>query len=197
MTKQEEINLTQRIQSGDSKAEGQLFARFDERICRKIQISIGVENDDWKDILSEVKIALLKNLRDGKFDAERNVNLGSYIFGITMNKIRDYYKQQKKDERILNRTTPILDPEDCQEDEQVKQELHSILKKLIQNLKLKYKEVLYLRYYEEMTIAQISNQINLPPRRVSERINYALKLLRKECEKEKYFSIFSFMLIIY
>lgn len=196
MTQEQETELVKRIYSGDARAETELFSHFDARIIRKVRFSIGTSNSDWQDLVAEIKIALLENLRDGKFDVDRGVLLGSYVFGITMNKIRDYFKFRKKQEIIS-----AIPPDDNElsvddEPEVERQELRKILRTLLEKLKLKYKEVLYLRYYEELSINEISLKIKLPPRRVSERINYAVKLLQKECKKEKLFSIFPGFFII-
>ena len=97
MTQEQETELVKRIYSGDSRAENELFSHFDARIIRKVRFSIGSTNSDWQDIVGDIKTALLENLRDGKFDIDRGVSLGSYVFGITMNKIRDYFKSKKTD----------------------------------------------------------------------------------------------------
>ena len=197
MKKEQENELIKRIYTGDSQAENALFSRFDSRIVRKVRFSIGMKNEDWQDIVSDIQMALLNNLREGKFDVERGVSLGSYVFGITMNKIRDYFKFKKKQE-IMTPFEVEKHDLDVDEDPDIEQqEIRTMLRHLLEKLKIKYKEVLYLRYYEELSVADIAQKINLPPRRVSERINYAVKLMQKECEKEKFFSIFQGVLIIF
>ena len=57
----------------------------------------------------------------------------------------------------------------------------------MKRLKQKYREILLLRIYEEKSIEEISEHLKIERRRVSERINYAFKLLLKECKKENYF----------
>ena len=196
MIEQKEIDLVKKIQSGNSDAENELFSRFDVRIARKVRYSLGAANADWEDIVSEIQLALLDSLRKGKFDLNKSTSLGCYVYGITMNKVRDYFKLQKRQGVMTTNPPPENELSAEQEYEFENREMRDMLRTLLGKLKLKYKEVLYLRYYEEFSINQISQQIKLPPRRVSERINYALKLLRKECEKEKYFSIFESVLII-
>lgn len=44
-----------------------------------------------------------------------------------------------------------------------------------------------MRVYDELSIDEISNHLGIEKRRVSERINYAFKLLLKELKKQKYF----------
>lgn len=185
-----EKKLVEQILKGNRNAEQELFAGFDKKIIRKVRLSIGLSNPDWKDIVSEIQLAVLESLRHGRFDVQRGSSLGSYIYGITMNKIRDYFKQQKKKKRFAIDSEGMEDPSADEIDDFEQKERSYLLRGLLKGLKLKYKEVLYLRYYKEYSISEISQIINLPPRRVSERINYAVKLLKKECDKNKLFSIF-------
>ncbi len=190
-------NLVEKIQAGDTDAEVELFQRYGPLISRKVSFDLGARNADLRDVAADVQLALLISLRHGKFDVNRGTSLGSYIYGITINKIRDYFKTQK--------TRPLTaDPlPECivsaaEAYDLEKKEIRSRLRILLGKLKMKYKEVLYLRYYEGLSITEISQKIHLPPRRVSERIHYAIKLLRKRCHGQEQFSIFlSVILILY
>ena len=53
------------------------------------------------------------------------------------------------------------------------------LAKAIEQLKPKYKRILYLYYYKEMSRQEVALKMGISPSRVSERVNYAQKLLRK------------------
>lgn len=61
------------------------------------------------------------------------------------------------------------------------------LTKALNKLDEKYRDVLIMRVYDELSIDEISHQIGIEKRRLSERINYALKLLLKGLKKQKYF----------
>lgn len=182
-----EIELIGAIQAGNPQAETELLLQFKLRIIHKVRFSLGLGNKDWEDVVSEVQLALLNSLRQGRFDVSKGIPLGSYVYGITMNKIRDYFKQHKKEQTII--ADPVVEDDIVAEEENSleQQELKKFLRARLKKLKVKYKEVLYLRYFKEYSITQISQEIKLPPRRVSERIHYALKLLREQCEKEDFF----------
>ncbi|MBN1351749.1 sigma-70 family RNA polymerase sigma factor [candidate division KSB1 bacterium] len=196
MTKAKEIELVKRIAAGDQSGETELFAHFNLRIIRKVRLSLGAGNEDWQDVVSEIQLAILASLRKGMFDLQKEIPLGSYVYGIMMNKIRDYFKVAKKRamETQISSAHHDIGAED--EPEFEKQEIRLLVKNKLEKLRLKYKEVLYLRYYKNLSISQISAEIDLPPRRVSERLNYAIKLLRKECENSNLFSILQNALII-
>jgi RNA polymerase sigma-70 factor (ECF subfamily) len=53
----------------------------------------------------------------------------------------------------------------------------------IEKLKPKYKEILYLYYYKELSRAEVADKLGISPRRVSERVNYAQKLLKRVMKK--------------
>jgi len=198
MTTDYETSLIGRIQAGDRNAEAELFTRFGERIGAIVRKRIGADTDDWKDVTSEVFVAVLVNLREGRFDAQKGA-LGTYFYGIAANKLKDYFKMKKKQSAML--TAPLDDDDIAMQDraevDLEQQELQDLVRNHLARLKVKYKEALYLRYFEGLSVSEISERLNLPPKRVSERINYALKLLRKECEKSQIFSIFpGFFLIL-
>lgn len=188
-------NLVERIKAGETAAEAELLEKYSPLIMRKVSFDLGAGNADWRDIAAEVQLALLLSLRQGKFDINRGTSLGSYVYGITLNKIRDYFKTLKK-RPIIPESLPesIISAAEAYDTE--KKEIQSLLKTLLGKLKMKYKEVLYLRYYEELSITEISERIDLPPRRISERIHYAIKLLRKKCHDQGEFSIFLSIIII-
>ena len=178
----EEIkNLLERIRTGeDNEAETELLTRYGQRIEKKVNYHIGHYNPDSLDIISESKIAVLLSLREGRFDLSKNIPLGSYIHGITRNKIRDYFKNQQTD-----RTTTMDVIEDSSQSSDIsgeleRKELRNIMRIYLSSLDIKFQEVLHLKFYEQLTISEISNRINLPPKRVSERIHYALKKLKKK-----------------
>lgn len=49
----------------------------------------------------------------------------------------------------------------------------------IRCLPRQYQEILFLRFYQGLEIREISEQLGIPRRRVSERIHYAITLLKK------------------
>ena len=53
----------------------------------------------------------------------------------------------------------------------------------LEKLKPKYKVILYLYYYKELSRNEVAQKLGISPRRVSERVNYAQKLLKKMMKK--------------
>lgn len=185
-----EKSLIDQIVLGDTDAENQLFLHFKERIefLVRARLRNKVSPDDQKDILSDAKQAILLSLRKGQFDPTKGKPLEAYIAGIVSNVVALYF-------RNLSKTKPTEDIEKHHKLESFSNPLIEILdyekKEIIRSslasLNNKYREVLLLRIYEEQSIEEISSKIGIEKRRVSERINYALKLLLKELKKKNYF----------
>ena len=196
MISTEDMNLIDQIRKGNQKAEEMLFIRFGSQISRKVYYAIGQSEGDWQDVVSTIQMAMLISLREGQFSPERGQSLGAYVYGITNNKLKDYYKKRKTLKSSIDHTQIDI-PFNAGIHYQVERdEMQKRLRTLLKILKRKYQEVLYLKYYEELSVREISKKIGIPPRRVSERLNYAIKLLRKECENQNYFSIFHGILLI-
>lgn len=169
-----ENNLIDRIKNGDSSAETELITHYRDRIIAIVQQRIDTNNLYWEDICSEIQTAMLIRLRQGKYKPDKG-SLSSYIYGIALNKIRDYFKEEKKQRSILdNQSLDKLA-------DQSKHELPEKIREAIKTLKIKYKEVIYLRFYEGKSIAEIADHLQIESKRVSERIHYAITLLQKKC----------------
>lgn len=194
---QKNVELVQRIIAGDHSAENELFNRFHARIETFVRLRLGVKNEHWEDVSGEINTTVLLNLRDGKFNPQKG-ELISYIWGIAQNKLREYSRAEKKDQIIFHTSLTenvyfTTESESKIEDE----ELKNLMRQAIKSLPVKYQEVIYLKFYEDLSVSQIAEKLDLAPRRVSERIHYALKKIQKKCTKEKKFSILQEYISIY
>ncbi len=179
-----EKSLIERIKNGDARAKEELIRKYYPRIKNLVEMKLGRDNDQFDDIIHEVIVAVFEGI-SSRFDTSKSVSLGSYIYKITTNKISDLFKEKKKKsefhadidvESLIQMTDTEFKLEQMELQQEIQQALYS--------LKKKYRTVLYLRYVEELSISQISEKIKLPPRRVSERIHYALRLLKRKIEKK-------------
>ena len=190
MLSQEDKILADRIVNGDSEAENLLFNRFSERIRLLVTVRLRgkASDDEQKDIISEINHAVLTSLRKGFYNPDNQKPLEAYLVGIATNIVGQFFRKQKKEfgrvrtdlnNKIEDTRNVLFDIIDAEE--------KSRLKVCLQKLQPKYLEILVLRFYEEKSIEEIAKTLNLERRRVSERINYALKLLSKEIKRQDFF----------
>jgi RNA polymerase sigma-70 factor (ECF subfamily) len=146
-------------------------------VSLKIKKEIGATNPDWEDLTNEVLTIVLRSLKEKKFKKESQ--LGTYIYGITKNIIRKY-KYQKMRERKKSESMPEnLSTEDIGRLYEIKESL-DLIARGIRNLDFKYRQILYLYYYQSLPRETIARILNLSLNQVDSRINYAIKLLKKE-----------------
>jgi RNA polymerase sigma-70 factor (ECF subfamily) len=139
----------------------------------RVKKSIGAHTPDWEDVVNEIMVNVLEKLKKGEFRGESSI--GTFIYTITSRRIIDYIRQKSKLLKHAPESNPYLSPQDQIEDK----ERAEWIAKAIEKLKPKYKEVLYLYYYQELSREEVAKRLNITSRRVSERVNYAQKLLRK------------------
>ena len=190
-----DFDLVARIKQNDAEAEAELIRRFHPKIAMVARKQVGNSNEDIDDIVQEALIAMILSLREGRYPANAKTSLASYIFGIAQNKIRDYYNQKTRNQRLQEAAAaPIILIH--KELDLEKKERYEYLERSIKKLPKKYQIVLRLRFLEEWSVGEISQTLDLPKRRVSERINYAVKLLRNIFKKTDIFSIFMTVFIL-
>lgn len=169
----------------DSMTEAKLTAKFREKLLEVVSYRLpGKAKEDHEDLAADSIAAAFKNIKEGKFDSQK-ATLETYVFRIAFNKIADFIEHEKKHNPINQDPEKAPEPYFTEDDPLEKEEERAHLRTVLKQLPTKYQEVLYLKYYEELPVREISDVIGLPPRRVSERIHYALKLLVKRYKNEK------------
>ena len=165
-----------------SKPTGQdeldeIVAKYRPVITFKVKKSLGARTPDWEDVVNEVMLNVIDKLKKGDFRGDSSI--GTFIYTITSRRIIDFIRHKSKVLKHAPEPDPFPSPVSMIENK----EKAEVLAKAISKLKPKYIEVLYLYYYKEMGRKEVADQLGIPPRRVSERVNYAQKLLKKALQK--------------
>jgi RNA polymerase sigma-70 factor (ECF subfamily) len=139
----------------------------------KVKKSLGTRTPDWEDVVNEVITQVIEKVKKGEFRGESSI--GTFIYTITSRRIVDYIRQKTK--VLKGIPEPAVLPDPC--DDAERRERTRVLADAIKRLKPKFREVLDLYYYQELSRQEVAQRLGISPRRVSERLNYAQKLLRK------------------
>ncbi len=143
-------------------------------VTYKVKKSIGSHTPEWEDIVNEIMLNTIEKIKNGEFKGESSI--GTFIYTITRRRIVDYIRQKnKKLKKFIPEADPFPDPYIQIE----KKERSEILAEKLEELKPKYKKVLYLYYYKGLARKEVAERLGISPRRVSERVHYAQKLLKK------------------
>ena len=171
-------SLIERIRGGDADAERELLDKYYviDRVRMMISRKLIASDEDKSDLLIEISSAFIISLREGMYDPGRG-NLGSYLWGITSNRIGKFLRRKER-RRIMTEMVSEPVSAHCNSDVILeKAEQQKRLKRLIGRLDAKYQKVILLRYYEELAIPEIAEQLEIGERQVYNRIHYALRLL--------------------
>ena len=163
--KKEEINLEE------------IYAKYSSVISFRVKKSLGASNPDWEDVTNEIITNVIEKIKKGEFRGESSI--GTFIYTITSRRIIDYIRQKSKVLKQAPEPSPYPDPHEHVENKERAERIAKAIKKL----KPKYRDVLYLYYYKELSREEVAQRLGITPHRVSERVNYSQKLLKKLMKK--------------
>jgi RNA polymerase sigma-70 factor (ECF subfamily) len=151
----------------------EIVAKYRPIVSFRVKKSIGVKTPEWEDVVNEIMVNVIEKLKKGEFRGESTI--GTFIYTITSRRIIDFIRSKSRVLKHAPEPDPYVSPQDNIENK----ERARWIAEAIKRLKPKYREVLYLYYYQELSREEVAKKLNITPRRVSERVNYAQKLLRK------------------
>lgn len=160
-----------------------LYDRYEARLLRYIIKFSSLGLEEAQDILQESFIKAWINLND--FD--RDLAFSSWIYRIVHNETISTIRKKKSfgKNNTIEIKEEILQIPESENDEKKNQTLE-VTYHLVNQLHLKYQEVLVLKFYEKMSYEEISDVLKIPEGTVAVRINRAKKQLKKLIEKSKY-----------
>ncbi|MCB9295579.1 MAG: sigma-70 family RNA polymerase sigma factor [Lewinellaceae bacterium] len=161
-----------------------LYDRYEAQLLRYVKRMGVLTDEEAEDVLQEAFLKIWKNLN--AFDPA--LKLSSWLYRIVHNQAisclrrkRSFGKDKKEafdDKRFsdLPDEGPAGNPEAMEE---TGRHIHEIL----DELPLKYKEVLVLKFLENMSYEEISDVLKIPEGTVATRINRAKKAFREIAER--------------
>ena len=173
--KERELVLLNKIRSGDKSAYMELIQPYTERLLRKA-IAMTKNDDDAEDVLQDALISGFRSI--GNFRADSGVY--TWLYRIVINKSKDFLlKTKNRGEK------PISEGEYLILDERMgyekKLELNDESDYLIKKINLLddvFKQVIELRYFEEMSYAEIATVLDCNIGTVKSRLFKAKEILK-------------------
>lgn len=161
-----------------------LIAAMDEYGHYLIRLAYAFVKDENKaeDIVQDVFIRYYINLE--KF--EGRANLKTYLYRITVNECHNYFKSwaYRKTE-LSTLTSSLLVSKRTPEDDYLDKEKKENIAKLIEQLPLKYKEVVWLHYYAELSVIEIGEVLKCSSNTVKTRLSRGRKLALIKLSEEE------------
>lgn len=158
-----------------------------ERHQKKMMWYIGYNNipnrEQQEDIFQETFIKAIISIKNGGYN--ENGKFAAWLFRIAHNQIIDVQRKEKNTNYVSNDSlvydllnTPLL----CDatiEDRCVQEQIHLDLRKLLNTLPESQREVLELRFYKDLSFAEIADLTNVSVNTALGRVRYAVMNIRK------------------
>lgn len=167
--------LILQVQHGDRRASELLARRYWQRV-RALAYRLVRNWEAAEDLAQETFVRLLSAI-----DRYRHPEpVWPWLYTITLNLCRDFGRRASQrlewpaDEATANVEAPGPDPTQILEDRDERARVVQAL----QRLSPKHREVLTLRFYEQLTLREIAGRCGIPLGTVKSRLSWALRRLR-------------------
>ena len=167
----------------NSEAFGPLVDRYEAKLFRYVRRFSGLEKEGVEDVLQEAFIKIYTNLND----YNPKFTFSAWAYRITHNEAINYLRKNKKQiilplETEDKETLSLIDA--LQSDANIAEEISNKdfierTRQAINMLPEKYREVLVLRYMEDLEYQEISDILRIPMGTVATMINRAKEKFKK------------------
>ena|SRR3989338_2388713 len=177
-----EHKLLKQVNQGENQAFEEFYGLYVKKIYRFIYYRIN-SKQEAQDLTSETFCrAWQSTAQGGKIE-----NLKAFIYRIAHNLIVDFYAQKQKAPLELNEELKETLPDERSLDNNIDVNLDlGQVKKAISKLSDSYREVLIMRFLDELSISEISQALGKSKNNVYVLIYRALKAVKEELKSNDY-----------
>jgi RNA polymerase sigma-70 factor, ECF subfamily len=168
--------LIQRFKDGNTEAFDALYRRHLPRVYKRVRYV--VPESDVEDVTQEIFIAALKSLSTFRGDAQ----FGTWLRTLTNHKVAEFYRRRGRKQEP--RLAPLSDAANrvTGGTSQTLEE-RIFLQRALQNLPENYREVILLRFAEDMQFNEIAEHTHQNLEAVKSLFRRAVTALRNQLEK--------------
>jgi RNA polymerase sigma-70 factor (ECF subfamily) len=155
-------------------ATQELVKAYGDRLLRSAFSLCGNETDA-QDIVQETFLQAIRSVH--RFQGRSTIY--TWLHAILLNLTRHYHRDRKRiiyDDELVGREVSLPDEHPSRLDTGT---ASSALVEALRQLSVAHREVLVLRYYENMKIHEIANQLGISKGTVKSRLHYALGQMQK------------------
>jgi RNA polymerase sigma factor (sigma-70 family) len=175
----DEEQLVRGLRCRDPGAVQELVAAYGDRLFRSACLLCGDEAEA-QDFVQET---LLQAVRSGyRFGGRSSVY--TWLHGILLNLTRRYHRDRKRlvyDDALARQDTAVVEENPSRLDVETTADA---LAEALQRLSGPHREVLVLRFYEEMKIHEIAAHLGLSKGTVKSRLHYAIAEMQRQLPRE-------------
>ena len=170
--------------NGNNRAFDLLLSRNQSKLFSYILFVVR-DRDVADDIFQETFVKVVTRMQQGKYTTSGKFS--AWIMRIAHNVIMDWYREQRSDKIVeaprendlsnLGRKDDLLDG--SIESQFVNMQVMADVKKMMNNLPAPQREVVFMRFYQEMSFKEIAEATNVSINTALGRMRYAILNLRR------------------
>lgn len=171
---------------GQNEAFDELLLRHKDRLYS--YISHIVKNDDMADdLFQETFVKAIMTLRQGRYQA--NGRFYNWLTRIAHNLLMDQFRAERNEPIVYNEEKEDLRNDYCdivvqnRENEINNEQVLNDVRKLMDNLPENQREVVFMRFYQNMSFKEITDYTGMPLNTALGRMRYAIINMRKMANK--------------
>jgi RNA polymerase sigma-70 factor (ECF subfamily) len=169
----EELALLQRIAGGDRGAFTQ-FYRHIERPLFGYLMKLVRERDLAEDILNETMMEVWRQA--ARF--ERRSSVSTWVFSIAHHRAVSRFRKRRESALDEGHAATITDEAPMPDQSAQSSGMSRLLARLMEQLTFEHREIIHLAYYQEFSVQEIADALDLPPNTVKTRMFYARQRLK-------------------
>jgi RNA polymerase sigma factor (sigma-70 family) len=177
----EHIELLAQARSGDRAGMGDLAGMVWERLYPFV-FRITLSHDTTEDVVQETLLAMIRRIESLR-EPER---FWPWMYRIAYAKIQDVFRRRRLRTSIQTcflqrqyRADDARDGRDNPVDAKIREETLQQVAAAVEQLKTQHRDVLRLRYYEDLPYAEIASRTRTTPQRARVRFHRAKESLRQ------------------
>ena len=178
--------LLNRFKSGNNNSFHSLFLRHKKRIFNYINSKV-LDVDISNDILQETFIKVFKIIRKGSYNEQGKFL--PWILRISHNLVMDHFRYKKRSKMVYEKDlyytfSNIKSSDDAFKEKIISDKtLSKTLSEMIDQLPESQKEIVKLRFFENLSFKEIAEMNNISINTALGRVRYSLNNLRKTMDK--------------
>lgn len=178
----ENAELVRKLRRGEPAAVLELYNAYFDRIYSLVFNQVAKDRDAAQDIVQETFLAALKSV--SRF--RRQSKVYTWLCSIANKKVADFYRRQKREAKYRRKyqNSHAVELAQTYESEPLvlgtveSEKTRRAVQEMLSSLPLHYRQVLLLKYVEEMPVLEISLIMNRSPKSVEGLLTRARKELR-------------------
>ena len=173
-----EVALLQRVAAGDRNAFSELYHRLQRPLFGYL-MKLVREREMVEDVLNETMMEVWRQA--ARFEGRASVN--TWVFSIAHHRAVSRLRKKRETPLDEEQAAAIEDEAPTPDENAISGDMSRLIGTLMEQLSFEHREILHLAYFQEFSVQEIAEALDLPANTVKTRMFYARQRLKVLLEK--------------